>query len=82
MALLQNDLNAVTNWPIKNNMSLHEDKFEYMAHTASRSDPTGPIVLQDLPFAYDILEYITSKETLIPVDQLRDLGVTVSADLS
>ena len=80
LTILQNDLNAVTYWSIKNNR--HEGKFEYMTHTASRSGPAGPIVLQDLPFAYDILEYTTSKGTLTPVEQLRDLGVPVSADPS
>ena len=80
MVILQNDLNAVTKWSTRNNMSLHEDKFEFISHAASRSGscPT----LQDLPFAYDILEYTTSKGILTPVDQLKDLGVTVSADLS
>ena len=80
MEILQNDLNAVTKWSTRNNMSLHEDKFEFISHAASRFGSCP--VLKDLPFANDILEYTTSKGILTPVDQLRDLGVTVSADLS
>ena len=80
MEILQNDLNAVTKWSTRNNMSLHEDKFEFISHAASRFGSCP--VLKDLPFANDILKYTTSKGILTPVDQLRDLGVTVSADLS
>jgi len=77
MSLLQYDLDRVTQWSIRNNMSLHEDKFEFMSHIANRSN-----TLHQLPFTCEVYQYTTSKGILMPVDQLRDLGVTVTADLS
>ena len=75
---LQSDLEEVTNWSSRNNMALHEDKFEYICHLANRRNP-----LHQLPFAHEHFQYTTSTGTiLIPVDQLRDLGITVSSDLS
>ena len=58
-------------------MSLHEDKFDYMCHSANRSN-----ALQHLPFTSEIYQYSTSKGVLLPVDLVKDLGVTVSSDLS
>ena len=77
MVILQQDLNEVIEWSAKNNMSLHEDKFEYMCHSANRSN-----ALQHLPFTSEIYQYSTSKGVLLPVDLVKDLGVTVSSDLS
>lgn len=77
MMMLQQDLTNVTEWSIRNNMSLHEDKFEFMSHSANRSN-----ALQHLPFTSQVYQYTTSKGSLVPVDRLRDLGVTVSSDLS
>ena len=31
---LQDDLDAVVEWSVNNNMTLHEDKFEYIGHSA------------------------------------------------
>ena len=59
-------------------MTLHEDKFQYMCHTASKSDN-----LRELPFVCQHYQYTTPRGcTLSPVHILRDLGVTVSQDLS
>ena len=59
-------------------MALHEDKFEYICHLANRRNP-----LHQLPFAHEHFQYTTSTGTiLIPVDQLRDLGIAGSSDLS
>ena len=77
MSLLQHDLDRVTQWSIRNNMSLHEDKFELLSHSANRSN-----MLHELPFTSDVYQYSTSKGILMPVQQLRDLGVTVTTDLS
>ena len=33
---LQDDLDAVVEWSVNNNMTLHEDKFEYICHSANR----------------------------------------------
>ena len=77
MVILQRDLNNVIEWSARNNMSLHEDKFEYMCHSANRSN-----ALQHLPFTSEIYQYSTSNGTLLPIDVLKDLGVTVCSDLS
>ena len=74
MTLLQYDLERVTKWSIRNNMSLHEDKYEFFGHSVNRSNT--------LPFTCEVYQYTTSKGIFMPVDQLRDLGVTVNADLS
>ena len=75
--VLQKDLNAVMDWSANNNMSLHEDKFEYLCHSASKSN-----ILRQLPFVCEFYQYKTSVDFLSPVYQLRDLGVLVSHDLS
>ena len=75
---LQSDLQEVTNWSSRNNMALHEDKFEYICHLANRSNP-----LHQLPFAHEHFQYTISTGTILtPVDQLHDLGIRVSSDLS
>ena len=49
-----------------------------LSHTVSRSNP-----LQHLPFTCEVYQYSTSKGNHTPVQQLlRDLGVTISSDLS
>ena len=77
MSLLQHDLDRVTQWSIRNNMSPHGDKFEFLSHSANRSN-----TLHQLPFTSEVYQYSTSKGILMPVKQLRDLGVTVTTDLS
>ena len=75
---LQSDLEEVTKWLARNNIALHEDKFEYICHLANKRNP-----LHQLPFAHEHFQYKTSTGTILtPVDQLRDLGITVSNDLS
>ena len=75
---LQSDLEEVTKWSARNNMALHEDKFEYICHLANKRNP-----LHQLPFAHEHFQYKTSSGTILtPVDQLHDLGITVSNDLS
>ena len=75
--LLQKDLDKVMQWSRRNNMTLHEDKFEYMCHSASASP------FKEFPFVGECFQYVTSEGcTLSPVQQLRDLGVTVSEDVS
>ena len=59
-------------------MTLHKDKFEYMCHSYNKSN-----YLTDLPFISEYYEYtVSSNITLSPVHRLRDLGVTVSSNLS
>ena len=75
---LQSDLVEVTNWSSRNNMALHVHKLKHIRHLANRRNP-----LHQLPFAHEHFQYTTSTGTyLTPVDQLRDLGITVSSDLS
>ena len=74
---LQEDLNAVTTWSEENNMKLHQDKFEYLSHRNNKS------LLDELPFATEHFQYHTkSGDTLYPTDQVRDLGVIISSDVS
>ena len=76
--LLQSDLENVMRWSERNNMALHRDKFEYMCHTSNKRH-----MLSELPFVSECYQYRVSNDiTLQPVNQLRDLGVLVSKDLS
>ena len=78
VALLQHDLEKVMQWSQNNNMTLHEDKFEYMCHSATKYS-----TIRELPFSEEHFHYTTSQGcTLSPVKQLRDLGVTVRDDAS
>ena len=78
MLLLQHDLDRVVEWSLRNNMALHEDKFEYMAHSCNKKNCN---LMEQLPFSSDTYHYSTSKGMLNPVNCLRDLGVTVCSDL-
>ena len=53
--LLQQDLNSVIKWAGENNMTLHEDKFEYIVH---RHSPNS-LILQ-LPFISELFVYTVS----------------------
>ncbi len=76
--LLQTDLQNVIQWSERNNMALHKDKFEYMCHRFNNQHD-----LSHLPFVCDLFRYSVSDEiSLEPVQQLRDLGILVSIDLS
>ena len=78
VSLLQNDLEKFILWSDNNNMSLHKDKFEYMSYQHNRQN-----YLLELPFVCEQFQYKVSDTTLLrPVEQLRDLGVTMSSDLS
>ncbi|KAL5251911.1 hypothetical protein ACHWQZ_G014894 [Mnemiopsis leidyi] len=76
--LLQADLYSILEWSRCNNMKLHEQKFELMNHLHNTKDP-----LSELPFHIEALCYKVSCEiTLFPVENVRDLGVKVSSNLS
>ena len=51
MAILQADLDTVTEWSSRNNMQLHKDKFEYVCHVASKTN-----TVRELPFVNEIWE--------------------------
>ena len=59
-------------------MQLHEQKFELLVHRAGPS--TG---LESLPFTSHLYTYEVSEEVLLsPTNELKDLGVRISSDLS
>ena len=76
--VLQDDLNSVLEWAKCNNMALHEDKFELLVHRHCPNDS-----LFDHPFAIQNQTYeVSSGNMLYPTQTVKDLGVTVSSDLS
>ena len=59
-------------------MKLHEDKFELISHKHRQSN-----TMSELPFVSQLQTYtVSSGDTLLPVHQLRDLGINVSSDLT
>ena len=76
--LLQEDIYKILDWSRSNNMKLHEQKFELLNHLHN-SKSLSPA----LPFFAETLRYkVSSQDLLYPVDNVRDLGVMVSSDLS
>lgn len=75
---LQQDLDAVMKWAKCNNMALHEDKFELLIHKYCPHN-----TIYELPFSCEVMTYqVSNGNLLFPVSYTKDLGVTVSADLS
>ena len=75
---LQDDLNSILGWAKRNNMQLHEQKFELLVHRAGRATS-----LESLPFTSHLYTYEVSKEVRVsPSNVVKDLGVKISADLS
>ena len=75
-AKLQEDLNAVIEWSTKNNMQLHEDKFELLSLNC-RND-----AIKELPFGNKNCHYDTANGvTIYPTDSTRDLGVIISEQI-
>ena len=75
---LQRDLNYVIQWSTENNMVLHQDKFEYINHSTGEAK-----LLQNLPFTSEYYQYTTPNgSTITPTELVKDLGVTISSDLS
>ena len=78
VAKLQNDLDCTVKWSLENNMQLHEDKFEYVNHSTGETK-----WLRNLPFSSEFYQYTTPNGSIIePIDQVRDLGVLISSNLS
>ena len=70
VSLLQDDLNNTLEWSTQNNMLLHEQKFEYLNHSAGQAK-----LLKELPFTSQFYQYTTPGGSLItPIDCVRDLG--------
>lgn len=78
---LQEDLSKVIQWASANNMALHEEKFELLQYSSSLS--SARTLLDILPFNQYARVYQTSEDhTLSPADQVQDLGVRMSSQLS
>jgi len=78
VTLLKEDLNNIICWSRSNNMKFYKDKFDLLFHRSKRND-----TLHELPFMSDCMSYhVSNGNELHPVQNLRDLGVTVSSDLS
>ena len=76
---LQNDLENIIKWSKENNMQFHEDEFELTSH---RTTPDTSL-LQLHFVAIETVSYsISSGDKIVPVQTVRDLGVTVTEDLS
>ena len=76
--LLQEDLDNVVSWSRSNNMQLHEQKSELVIHKHKPGD-----LLKELPFSPLNMCYTSSTgEPLYPSENIRDLGVIISHDLS
>ena len=77
-SLLQADLTSSIQWSEANNMELHQQKFELVIHTTGNFN-----TLKELPFFTEYVQYKTGDGTIMePQDSVRDLGVTISSDLS
>ncbi|KAL5270097.1 hypothetical protein ACHWQZ_G000973 [Mnemiopsis leidyi] len=75
--MLQEDLYRILEWSRNNNMKLHEQKFELLNHLHNSKNSCA-----ELPFYSTTLQYkVSSEDVLYPVEEVRDLGVTVSNDL-
>ena len=76
--LLQSDLDNSTTWSDQNNMVLHHNKFELICHSTGQKNH-----LLELPFQNEFTEYRTADGSVIsPQQTVRDLGVTITADIS
>ena len=75
--LLQKDIDSIIKWAEKNNMLLHEDKFEFLSHKTGKDS-----LLRQLPFIAELHTYNTSSSCLQPAHEVKDLGITISHDLS
>ena len=67
--LLQDDLNSIVAWSVRNNMQLNADKFEVINYSLNRSS-----LLRNLPFTIEYLQYHYSDGTVIePSETVRVL---------
>ena len=76
--LLQSDLDNSIKWSDENNMLLHQKKFELITHSIGQKNH-----LLELPFQNEFIEYHTADgSTISPQSAVRDLGVTITYDVS
>ena len=78
VALLQSDLSKTIDWSVKNNMLLHQKKFELVCHTLNQQN-----YLRHLPYYTEFTQYHTADGTIItPQNAVKDLGVIITPDIS
>ena len=76
--IIQRNVNNVVNWSKRNNMSLHEKKFEFLCHSSSKQR-----LVEELPFSTQFYSYTTpSGVHMTPKTVVRDLGVNITPDLN
>ena len=76
--LLQDDLNNIVAWSLRNNMLLNGSKFELLNYSLNKTK-----LLRNLPFTQEFLQYTLADGTSIePSKTVRDLGVLLSNDCS
>ena len=74
--ILQQDILCAAEWAAKNNMLLHESKFQLLSYRLNQS-----ALVRNLPFTAELSFYTTATGCMIlPEDHVRDLGVILSAD--
>ena len=77
-SLLEMDLAHVLDWSKSNNMELNAGKFEMISFQGRPKT-----LLYELPFHSELYSYNVLEDiTLYPKEAIKDLGVTVTADLS
>ena len=79
-SLLQEDLDSVIEWSIRNNMVLHPDKFELICHEPYLNNQAVKLFSQ-LPFASSI-EYTANCNNIVPSNLVKDLGVLITPDFN
>ena len=73
---LQKDLDRIATWSRKNNMLLHEHKYEILNYTLNKTRS-----LRVLPFtAENYLYYNTTGQVIEPTNCVKDLGILMSSD--
>ena len=78
---LQDDLNAINEWSLQNNMELNQDKYQLLCHRIKTTRQT--VLFKDLPFENEVFTYSTqSGITLYPSPTVKDLGVIIDTALS
>lgn len=76
--LLQEDMDSLLLWAKSNNMEMHEDKFVYMNFNCRSRNFYLPL----LPFYNENLKYSIPNTTLEPSNEVKDLGITFTSNLS
>ena len=79
---LQENLNSIMEWSIRNNMSLNNQKFELMCHKTHLMNKSLES-FSSLPFFNEYSTYTTSEyDTISTSDKVRDLGIIIDPNLN